>query len=143
MSMKILNLDQFDGKLREFKIEVKDNAEKMVRRVAFAVDKAVVMASPVDTGRFRANWQVTLNVPATGTVGHIPGRKGSTGGANAAAQMAQLAQVTSNYSLESSGIIWIVNNLEYGPALNNGHSKQAPKNFVSKAVQAGINEAKR
>lgn len=143
MSMKITNLSEFDGRLRSFKVQVTKDAEKMIRRVAFAVDKAVVLASPVDTGRFRANWQATLNVPASGTVQFVPGVKGSSGSANAAAAMGQLAQVMSTYRLDNGGVIYIVNNIEYGPALNNGHSKQAPKNFVSKAVQAGIAEAKR
>jgi hypothetical protein len=142
MSIKVTNFREFDGKLREFNVKIKSDAEKTVRRVAFAVDKAVVLASPVDTGRFRANWQVTLNVPASGMADFVPGSKGSTGGANAAAAMSQLAMVMKNYRL-NHGIIYIVNNTEYGPALNNGHSKQAPKNFVSKAIQAGISESNR
>ena len=142
MSMKITNGPELNRKLNEFKVQVKGSAEQMVRRVAFAVDKAVVMASPVDTGRFRANWQPTISVPATGTVQHVPGSGGSSGSSNAANAMAQLAAVTRSYRLEH-GIIWIVNNVEYGPRLNDGHSKQAPRNFVQKAIRAGLEEAKR
>lgn len=141
MSMKITNIREFQGTLGKFKVEVKDQAEKMVRRTAFAVDKAVVMASPVDTGYFRANWQVTLEVPATGTVAHIPGSNGSSAASNTAKAMSQLGMVTKDYKLGQT--IYIVNNVVYGPRLNDGHSKQAPRNFVGKAVQAGIAEAKR
>ena len=140
--MKATNLPQFHTSIDQFNVHVRTVASQMVRRVAFAVDKAVVMASPVDTGRFRANWQPTISVPATGTVQHIPGSGGSSGSSNAANAMAQMAAVTRNYRLEH-GIIWIVNNLEYGPRLNDGHSKQAPANFVQKAIRAGIEEAKR
>ena len=141
MVMKITNMREFQGTLGKFKVEVKDQAEKMVRRTAFAVDKAVVMASPVDTGYFRANWQVTLEVPATGTVAHIPGSNGSSAASNTAKAMSQLGMVTKDYKLGQT--IYIVNNVVYGPRLNDGHSKQAPANFVGKAVQAGIAEAKR
>lgn len=141
MVIKVKNLRTFQDRIDAFKIEVVDEAESMVRRIAFAVDTAVVRMSPVDTGRFRANWQVSLNVEATGTVEHIPGVAGSTGGQNTQKALNQLAKVTKDYKLGDT--IYIINNIVYGPRLNDGHSKQAPKNFVQVAVQAGIAEAKR
>ena len=41
MSMKITNGPELNRKLNEFKVQVKGSAEQMVRRVAFAEDKAV------------------------------------------------------------------------------------------------------
>lgn len=141
MSIKINNLNNFNGAINAFKIEIKDEAEAMARRVALAVDRQVVMMSPVDTGRFRANWQVSLNVEAGGTVEHIPGVGGSTTAQNTQKALDQLGKVTKDYQLGDS--IYIVNNVVYGPRLNDGHSKQAPKNFVQIAAQAGIAAAKR
>lgn len=139
--MKATNLPQFHTSIDQFNVHVRTVASQMVRRVAFAVDKAVVMASPVDTGRFRANWQVTVGAPATGTVKHVPGMKGSTAGVNAAKAMEQIMPLMQTYQLGQP--IYIVNNLVYGPRLNDGHSKQAPENFVQKAIRAGVAEANR
>ena len=141
MSIKIHNLNNFNGAINAFKIEIKDEAEEMARRVAFAVDRQVVMMSPVDTGRFRANWQVSLNVEASGTVEHVPGVGGSTTGANTQKALDQLSKVMKDYELGQD--IYVVNNVVYGPVLNDGHSKQAPRNFVQIAAQAGIAAAKR
>jgi hypothetical protein len=141
MSIKIHNLNNVNGAINAFKIEIKDEAEAMARRVAFAIDRQVVMMSPVDTGRFRANWQVSLNVEAGGTVEHVPGVGGSSTAQNTQKALDQLGKVTKDYQLGDS--IYIVNNVVYGPRLNDGHSKQAPKNFVQIAAQAGIAAAKR
>jgi hypothetical protein len=141
MAINVRNLNNFDGAINAFKIEIKDEAESMARRIAFAVDRQVVMMSPVDTGRFRANWQVSLNVEATGTVEHVPGVGGSSKSQNTQKALDQLGKVTKDYKLGDS--IYIVNNVVYGPRLNDGHSKQAPKNFVRIAAMAGIAAAKR
>lgn len=141
MAINVRNLNNFNGAINAFKIEIKDEAESMARRVAFAVDRQVVMMSPVDTGRFRANWQVSLNVEATGTVEHVPGVGGSTASQNTQKALNQLGKVTKDYKLGDS--IYIINNVVYGPRLNDGHSKQAPKNFVQIAAMAGIAAAKR
>ena len=141
MTIKVHNLNNFNGVINAFKIEIEDEAESMARRVAFAVDRQVVMMSPVDTGRFRANWQVSLNVDAVGTVEHIPGIKGSTKGPNTQKALDQLGKVTKQFKLGDE--IIIINNVEYGVYLNDGHSKQAPQNFVQIAVLAGVAAAKR
>ena len=141
MTIKVHNLNNFNGAINAFKIEIRDEAENMARRIAFAVDRAVVMASPVDTGRFRANWQVSLNVAPTGTVDHVPGTRGSSTAQNTQKALAQLDKVTKQFKLGDE--IVIINNVVYGPRLNDGHSKQAPQNFVQIAVLSGIAAAKR
>jgi hypothetical protein len=141
MTIKVQNLNNFNGAINAFKIEIVDEAESMARRVAFAVDRQVVMMSPVDTGRFRANWQVSLNVEASGTVEHVPGIGGSTTAQNTQKALDQLGKVTKDFQLGNR--ICIVNNIVYGPRLNDGHSKQAPRNFVQIAAMAGIAAAKR
>jgi|InoplaM1SAM_1038575.scaffolds.fasta_scaffold02473_1 hypothetical protein len=141
MSIKVDNLAGFNAAINSFKIEIRDEAESMARRVAFAVDRQVVLMSPVDTGRFRANWQVSLNVDAAGTVEHIPGVKGSTRGPNTQKALDQLDKLTKQFKLGDT--IVIINNVDYGVYLNDGTSKQAPRNFVQIAAMAGIAAAKR
>lgn len=155
------NLREFNASLDKFyKVECVGEASAMVRRVAFAVDKALVMGTPVGNpdlwkannqpkkinrnqkgytgkgyvgGRARANWIPTVNTPFGGTVGR-PDKQG-------AATIGLLAPVTAAFKLGDT--IWITNNLPYMEALNNGHSTQAPAGFVELAIQAGIREATR
>lgn len=141
MTITVQGLPNFNAAIDAFKVEVRTKASDMSRRVAFAVDRQVVMMSPVDTGHFRANWQVSLNVEAKGTVAHIPGVGGSTTGPNTQRALDQLGKVTTDFKLGDT--IYIINNVVYGPPLNDGHSKQAPKNFVQIAAMAGLAAAQR
>lgn len=72
-------------------------------------------------GRFRGNWQVTVDQPASGTLDRIDPNGGETKAAGAAVIAAQKA----------GGTIWIANNLPYGPRLEfESWSKQAPAGMV-------------
>jgi hypothetical protein len=155
------NLREFNAGLDQFyKVEVVGEASAMVRRVAFAVDRALVMGTPVGNpdlwkannvpkkinrgkkgytgkgyvgGRARANWIPTLGTPYNGMVE----RKDRQG----AATIALLAPITADFRLGTT--VWISNNLPYMDRLNNGHSTQAPVGFVEMAIEAGIREAMR
>ena len=113
--------------------------DKAVRMAALAADQAVVLGTPVDKGRARSNWIVSLGAPSRTTVDpHVPGEGGSTAGANANAALAQGAAVIGGYSGLIHGSIAISNNLPYIGRLNTGYSKQAPAGFVEKAVQSAV-----
>lgn len=109
---------------------VADNADALVRRVAVAVDSAVVQGTPVDTGRARSNWQAELDQPAQGTV--------ETLGPDAAGRSIAAAKAVINqYDGDKHGEIHLTNNLPYIGRLNDGWSAQAPAGFVEEAVLAG------
>lgn len=42
--------------------------ENIIRATVFDVEKEIISNSAVDEGRYKANWQVTLNTPATSTI---------------------------------------------------------------------------
>jgi hypothetical protein len=110
---------------------VEKNTTKLVRKVALAIDAAVVMATPVDTGRARANWRVQ--------VGGANGESlGSPASPAAGAQQA-LDEGRSAVAAYQSGEIHITNNLPYIGRLNDGSSAQAPAGFVERAVVVGVN----
>lgn len=119
---------------------VQQNADRIVRKCALALDAALVMATPVDTGRARSNWQVSLDTPVTGTVEpYSPGKDGSTSGPNAQAAIDQgKATIGSYKGGGANSSINITNNLAYIGKLNEGHSAQAPAGFVEKAVMVAI-----
>jgi hypothetical protein len=118
------------------------NADRVVRKCALIIDGAVVLATPVDTGRARSNWQVSANSPITTTrEPYSPGSQlGKGEGANARAALQQGQQVIANYKGGTpDAAIYIANNLAYIGRLNAGSSKQAPAAFVETAVMQGAN----
>lgn len=136
--------DTFNKNMRQRAKNVSLNADQIVRKCALAIDGAVVIATPVDTGRARSNWQVENNGPNPTTIQpYSPGREGSTGGANSRAAIEQgKAKIAAYKGSASGGSIHITNNLSYIGRLNNGSSKQAPAGFVEKAMLIGINAIK-
>lgn len=111
----------------------------MVRRVALAADQAVVVSTPVDTGRARSNWIVALGDAADSPIeAYTPGEDRSTEAANTQAALAQGEAVIRGYMGGQGTSIHITNNLPYIQKLNDGSSAQAPANFVETAVQQAV-----
>lgn len=116
--------------------------ERIVRKVLIVMDQVLVTTTPVDTGRARANWIVTLggDVPEVGPVESGPpgqGLSGQRAAANAALAFGQGRTVIDAWTLQS-GTISIVNNLSYISFLEDGSSAQAPVGMLKQALQAGI-----
>ena len=129
--------DIFARRMDEIAERVETNAIEVVKGIASAVDQAVVLHSPVDTGRFRANWRVALDEPVEDEIeAYHPGEEGSTAGANAQEAFIQAEGVIAQY--QPGQVIWISNPLSQGPALNNGSSAQAPAGFVETALRQGV-----
>lgn len=122
------DLRRFGRNMREHGERVEENAAAIVRKCGLAVDATVVIATPVDSGRARGNWQVQLNGPASGTL-EVTDKTGA--GAIAQGQAAIAGH-------QPGGSIHITNNLPYIGRLNEGWSAQAPAGFVQKAVLAGL-----
>jgi hypothetical protein len=86
--------------------------EKLLRVSVLDTDSLLKAASPVDTGRFRASWQVGENAAPGGIA--APGSYGSA---------PPLARI--GYSQERIGNVYSVhNNLPYAEPLANGSSRQ-------------------
>lgn len=118
--------------------QVQENTAKIVRKAAIVIDQTLVLATPVDTGRARSNWLVSVNTPRDDTVeSYSPGSKGSTGQQAANAAIEQGNQVIGSYK-PGDAAIFIANNLPYIGALNDGKSAQAPANFVEKSIMTAV-----
>lgn len=76
-------------------------------------------------GRFRGNWQVTFNVPASGELDRID----PSGVETLKDGIEQIGRYT--YGVQS---IYFTNNLPYSVRLEFGHSKQAPNGIVRVAA---------
>lgn len=69
---------------------------------------------------------------------YVPGAGGSTAEANSLAAIDQGLAIIDRYGVERNRSIHITNNLPYVGTLNEGHSKQAPADFVKIAVMDGL-----
>jgi|ERR1035437_3480767 hypothetical protein len=145
------DLGDFANRIRKIAANVKDGGPKAVRQVATVALQAVVMATPVGNtslwnehsrstarpgyvgGRARANWQVGLNSPVSGSVDDVD----AAGGGTISAGIAIIAGAT-----QDGQEIHITNNLPYIVPLNEGHSHQAPAGFVELAVQRAVTAVK-
>lgn len=104
--------------------KARDRADLVVRKVALDVGSRVVMRSPVDTGRFRANWQYGVGQPnVTVTEGLDKGGTATIARIGAAAATVRLGDV-----------IYLSNSLPYALRLEAGWSKQAPAGMVGLTV---------
>jgi HK97 gp10 family phage protein len=125
---------EFNKRMGRIATGVSENADKLVKKVAMAIDQAVVMATPVDTGRARANWIASLDVASSSIT-----QSTDKGGAQAIAA----ARATINgYDGDTNAEVHITNNLEYIGFLNDGTSAQAPRGFVRTAIKAGASAVK-
>jgi hypothetical protein len=107
--------------------------EKLLRAAVLETDSLLKQASPVDTGRFRASWQVGEN-SASG------GRKpdGSYNKSEIDERTAQgiIPIDRVGYGEERIGNVYSVhNNLPYAEPLARGSSKQAPGGWVQGAAK--------
>lgn len=108
----------------------KEQAPNFIRKIALELLKKVTMKSPVDTGRFRANWMVGIGGADETTTENTVNDSMMRGSIVLAAYRA-LKQ------------IHISNNLPYAAALEHGHSQQAPLGVAEISVaeiEAHFNE---
>jgi hypothetical protein len=116
-------------KIEEMGRYVEQQMEKLLRAAVLETDSLLKQASPVDTGRFRASWQVGQN--------SAPGGIAPPGDYGAAPPLTRIG-----YGQEKVGNIYSVhNNLPYAEPLANGSSKQASPGWVqgiAKDVQGRV-----
>ncbi len=94
---------------------------QLQRAVALQILSGVVMKTPVDTGRARGNWQVTIGAPATSA--RLVADK--AGAATISEGLGQLS------GAQPFGVIHVGNNVAYIGKLEEGHSKQAPAGMLA------------
>lgn len=122
-------LGEFSKRIAEIATDVEEGADRLVRQVSLAIDAAVVLATPVDTGRARANWIASVGAPVL-----VPNMLATDLTGSAAIAQAQEAVG----SRRANDEVFIQNNVPYINRLNDGWSAQAPANFVERAVLAGV-----
>lgn len=118
-------LGNFELDIQKFVAKAKGNIDIVIRKIALDLFRRVIMKSPVDTGRFKGNWQVAIGSIPAGVLA-IDDKTGS----------ATISKMTAAVlGLKAGQVIYLVNNLEYALPLEYGHSKQAPAGVVRITVQ--------
>ena len=112
---------------------VTEQFEKLLRVAVLETDSRLKQASPVDTGRFRASWQVGENAAPGGIAPEGQFDTGKTFKTSKRGRSTQevLPIQRLGYGQERVGNIYSVhNNLPYAKPLANGTSKQAQPGWV-------------
>lgn len=119
--------------VRAFVEKTKKNNETVMRQVSLKLFSAIIKASPVDTGRFRMNWQAASG--GNTAVGVNNGVDPS--GSKAIFQMTSVITRDPNwYEFTLANNLPYANIIEYGgypgdgPNTIGGFSKQAPQGVV-------------
>lgn len=115
----------FSDDLAKFEAKTSEKLDLAVRKIALELFSRVILKTPVDTGRARANWQVAIGALPNGTLQ----LEDKTGQATISAATARTAGV------EAGDVIYLSNNLPYAERLEDGYSLQAPAGMVSLSVQ--------
>ena len=116
-------------------LNIKGFTEKQVRGTLFGLSSRIIKESPVDTGRFRGNWQASIGSPASATTSRL-----DSTGAGSINDVAVTLQ-----GLKLGQTFYLANNLPYARRLEYGYSKQAPSGFLRinlQRVQFEINKAR-
>jgi hypothetical protein len=130
----------FASDIAKFAQKTGQKLDRAIVSVCYQISEAIVMGTPVDTGRARGNWIPTVNNPA-GSVLDVTDKAGTMA-------LSKIGAVTMN---APGNVYYLVNNLPYirvleyglygtGPGAtektaSTGYSIQAPQGMVRINVQ--------
>ena len=125
------NADQFSVELDRVLEQLKTDTQTFKRVFALNLLSRIVYRTPVDTGRARANWQVSNVNPNTNE------RKRFKKNQPNAVATDTVARGQKNIDKNKEGqSIWLANNLPYIQRLESGTwSKQAPQGMVAISIE--------
>lgn len=114
----------FESAIAKFEKQTLNRLQRVRRAVVIEILSGVVLRTPVDTGRARANWLVTIGSPAK--YSSLDTDKGgfSTIHKGESVRLGKMGET-----------VFITNNLPYIEPLNDGHSGQADRGFIETEVQ--------
>ncbi len=111
----------FNAPLEKFAKLIDVNLATVVRVITGDLWGMITQRTPVDTGRARASWQVSEGKPSMAAPS--PGTYGPPSAVSAGFE-----------NISGTQPVYIVSNLDYIEALENGWSKQAPVGMVAISI---------
>jgi hypothetical protein len=115
MSVQVtIDRDRLSPAMREMVARMPDIADQIIRKLAFDIVANVAERVPVDTGRYRAGWRVSLDI--------------LTGDGE--------SETVSIEEVDETITVTVTNPVEYGPEIEFGTSKRAPGLHLQTAIAA-------
>jgi len=111
----------FSGDIRRFATKTTEAHNKITRVATLELFRGVILATPVDTGRARGNWQTAPGSPVAGETDRLDKSGGEA-----------IAEVESKTPQGAGQVTYLSNNLPYIVQLEEGSSKQAPEGMVKR-----------
>lgn len=102
--------------------EIRDIVTEDVRATSLLLLTGLIKKTPVDTGRARGNWFLSIGSP-------IKKEDNSRRAPEATSE-----GITVSERIEPTDTAYITNNLPYIERLNEGHSEQAPAKFIEMEI---------
>ena len=126
----------FANQMKAWERKTERKMDLAVRKIALEMFRKIILKSPVDTGRFRGNWQLAIGSVPEGTL-ELDDKTGTATIAKGAATV---------MGINAGDTLYFANNLPYarrleeggymaGPKVVNGHSSQAPNGMVALTIQ--------
>lgn len=110
----------FALELAQFAEQATEAVDASLREIIFEVAGSLIRMSPVDSGRFRGNWQFSLMTPDNSTSLNVDPTGTET-----------LGRIVAEAGAFTAGqVAYITNSLPYAIPLEYGHSTQAPGGMV-------------
>jgi hypothetical protein len=107
------------------------NTKLVIRKIVLDLYVKLVQKSPVDSGRFRGNWQVGINYPYTTQSSRIDNQP--FGSAPSSGIFTEADATTKRWEFNDNAI-YLTNNLPYAYRLEMGYSRQAPQGIARISV---------
>jgi hypothetical protein len=129
--------------MTSFSLDVKKFAEKagkdadaVISKICLDLLSDIVLNTPVDTGRARANWQCSIGSPSTGQIAfEADAGRGVSAPAISGGSTYAISAGAAAVANAPRNIFWISNNLPYIYRLEfEQWSKQAPSGMVRLAI---------
>lgn len=117
-------MSTFELQLAAFAEKAGKNADAVIKKVSIDIMAKVVKRSPVDTGRFRGNWVMSIGSPDI-TQKEVTDISGDSTISRESSKLA-------NFNIGPS--VYIMNSLPYAIRLENGYSQQAPIGMVKVTI---------
>lgn len=115
----------FENDIAAFAARANTNVNTVVKSVVLRIASEVIRKSPVDTGRFKGNWQYGVSVAPVGNL--------ATTDTNGGATVSRIASQMPDNAADA--VHYIANNLPYAQGLEDGYSMQSPPgNMVAGTV---------
>jgi hypothetical protein len=129
---KVLDFNQFNKAIEDMSARAYRRAVEATKRVAYRLQKKVVEATPIDTGRAAGNWGLSVGKPIEGY--DDPPTAGWSKSEVRARTISKARSMLKGYK-EASQTIYLANNVPYITILEYGSNVHAARAMLSTSME--------